>query len=199
MSDQDNQRKIFKISCTKNGIALFTTRTGYKVMIRKFLVLLPLLLVPIVGSAQQVSKDYKDWRLICSDPANGTKTCSLIHLLTRSDTGVFLAEVTLRRLDITDGQHTVMALTVPSNVLLRTRPGYTFSDTRATQPLEWYSCTPQVCTATKVLSSRELRALRKGLDVIFGYQPLGQTEPMLFKVSLRGITAGLEALNREAG
>ena len=87
----------------------------------------------------------------------------------------------------------VMVLRTPSGMLLPVRPAFRVG-AGATVPLNWHTCAGDTCSALLTLGPDEVRALRRGISMVVGYQPLALDRPLSFTVSLRGVTAGLAAL-----
>lgn len=156
--------------------------------------------LPASGFAQGAPANgtvYGDWQLACQATAINETACAIAQTISLSDGNRFLAEVTLQKLTIEDSaERIVMALTTPTNMLLTAQPGYRVGTEEETLPLVWRTCTQQLCTASRVLEPAEVDALRSGVTVVLGYQSAASPEPIIFELSLNGVSAGLDALSQ---
>ncbi|MCH2164969.1 MAG: invasion associated locus B family protein [Marinovum sp.] len=137
---------------------------------------------------------FDDWRLVCQAVGVNQTRCVISQSLSISESNAFLAEVTVRLVETDEGSQTVIAVSTPTNMLLPIRPAYRIEDSGETIAMEWRTCTPRVCSASRILSPAELAALKAGIRMTMGYQPTNQETPVNFPVSLKGITAGIAAL-----
>lgn len=149
------------------------------------------------GSAQDVRNGatFGAWQLICEATGVNRTVCALRQTLSLQDGGAFVAEVALRRIDTDDGPRTAIVLSTPTGMFLPATPGMAVDASDETLALEWRSCDARICTASRVLSDTELAALRAGAQLRLGYRPVNQPDPVLFSISLTGVTAGLAALD----
>lgn len=152
-----------------------------------------------VSHAQATAQNgdvFGDWRLACRAPAVGPSICNIFQVLTVTETGEFLAEISLQPA-VVDGENAVvLALSTPTDMLLTIKPGFKIATQSATLPLEWRTCSSDACLASRVLQPDEVLALRAGTQMIMGYQPVKQTEPLRFTVSLKGVTRGLASMKQ---
>jgi len=149
------------------------------------------------ASAQEARNGatFGDWQLICEATGVNRTVCALRQSLSFSENGAFVAEVALRRVPAADDMRTVIVLSTPTGMFLPAAPGMAIDGSEETLPLEWRSCDARICTASRVLSDDELAALRGGDELRMGYRPVNQPDPVLFSISLTGVTAGLAALD----
>lgn len=138
---------------------------------------------------------YGDWRLACQATAVNQTSCAIAQTLSTTEQKRFLAEVTLQFLEFDGENRIIMAVSTPTNMLLPAQPGYRVGKSGETLPLAWRTCNAQFCTASRLLEDTEVSALRNGLSFVLGYQPINQKEPLVFEISLKGVSAGLNALN----
>lgn len=138
---------------------------------------------------------FGDWQLICEATGVNRTVCALRQTLSFSENGAFVAEVALRRVPSADDTRTVIVLSTPTGIFLPAAPGMAVDGSDETLPLEWRSCDANICTASRVLSDNEVAALRGGAELRMGYRPVNQSDPVLFSISLTGVTAGLAALD----
>lgn len=136
-----------------------------------------------------------NWRLACQATAVNQTSCVIAQTLSVGAQNTFLAEVTLRYAEIDGSDRTIMAVSTPTNMRLSAQPGYRVSDSDETLPLTWRTCTPQICTASRILEESEISALRANPSFVLGYHPMGNPEPLVFEISLDGVSAGLDALS----
>lgn len=148
------------------------------------------------ASAQEARNGatFGDWQLICEATGVNRTVCALRQTLSLTESGAFIAEVALRRVPSADGMRTVIVLSTPTGMFLPAAPGMAVDASDETLALEWRSCDARVCTASRVLTDEDVVALRDGAELRLGYRPVNQTEPVLFSISLSGVTAGLAAL-----
>lgn len=144
--------------------------------------------------AQRNGAAFDDWRLACEATAVNRTICAITQRLTLTGTDAFLAEVRLQLVQVDGATRVLMAVTTPTDMALPVRPGYRVGEAGETRPLDWRTCTPQVCTASRVLDPAEVEDIRRGTRMILGYQPATQAGAIAFPVSLDGVTAGLAAL-----
>lgn len=148
------------------------------------------------GAAQDGPRNgtaFADWTVVCAAEAPEQNVCALAQTLENPETGALLAEIGLNPLGSGDAARLVMVLRTPTSMLLSVRPAFRVG-AGPTVPLNWHTCTGDTCSALLTLDDASIRALRRGITMIVGYQPLGQDRPLTFPVSLRGVTAGLRAL-----
>ena len=111
-----------------------------------------------------------------------------------TETGEFLAEISLQPVIVDGESAVVLGLSTPTDMLLTIRPGYKTGAQSETLPLEWRTCSSEVCLASRILLPEEVLALRAGNQMIMGYQPVKDTTPLRFAVSLNGVTRGLTSM-----
>lgn len=138
---------------------------------------------------------FGNWRLSCQATAVNQTTCVIAQTLTVGEQNAFLAEVTFQYAEVDGENKTIMAVSTPTNMLLSARPGYRMTDTEETLPLTWRTCTPQICTASRVLEDSEVDAIRTNQTFVIGYHPIANPEPLVFEISLQGASEGLDALS----
>lgn len=138
---------------------------------------------------------YGDWRLACQATAVNQTSCAIAQTLTTGEQNTFLAEVTLQIAEIEGNPRTIMAVSTPTNMLLPAQPGYRVGKSGETLALTWRTCNQQFCSASRLLEESEVSALRSGLSFVLGYHPIASKDPLVFEISLKGVSAGLNALN----
>ncbi|ARE41190.1 hypothetical protein RGUI_3049 [Rhodovulum sp. P5] len=156
--------------------------------------------VPVLPAAAQTpvanGASFGDWQVICEAPAMNQTVCAIKQTLTFRETGALLGEVVLREVTVEGEQRTLMVLNTPTGMFLPITPGYRIDGTEGTLPLQWRTCSDRACSASRLLTADETAALRRGVRMIIGYRPVNREEAVLFNVSLKGVTAGLNALTQ---
>lgn len=147
-------------------------------------------------SSAQNGTIFDDWRLTCRAPAVDQTVCNIFQVLTVTETGDFLAEVSLQPAVVDGEAAVVLALSTPTDMLLTMRPGYKVGAGSETLPLEWRTCSSSVCLASRVLQKDEVLALKAGSEIVMGYQSVNQAAPLRFSVSLKGVTEGLASMTQ---
>ena len=135
---------------------------------------------------------FGDWVLLRAAPG----VCQLRHTLLSATSGAVLLEMLLLPPDPahTDGG-ALVALRVPLGVSLPDGIAWRHpaSPTEAVG-LAWQHCDATLCLAAGRISAAELDRLRRGNHVEVGFRPLPDAAPIRMQVSLRGVTAGWQAL-----
>ena len=140
---------------------------------------------------------FGDWRVACQAVAVGRTVCVLAQRIVARETGALVGEVTLRPAQGPEGAEALlMTLTVPTGLALRARPAYRIPPAEEERALDWETCGPRLCRAVRALGAEEVGALRAATSARVGYRPLRAEGPVVFDLSLRGVTAGLAALGR---
>lgn len=154
--------------------------------------------VPARLGAQPVANgtEFGDWTVVCAAEAVGQTICALAQTLADPADGRLLAEIGLNPIGSGPDARLVMVLRTPSSMLLTVRPAFRVG-AGPTVPLNWHTCAGETCSALLTLEPDDIAAMRRGLTMIVGYQPVHLDQPLTFPVSLRGITAGLRALGVE--
>lgn len=157
------------------------------------------LLVSIKGTAlaQQTPEEarFDDWTIRCSEVENGADDCWLIQTLVEKGTNSFIAEIKLAATGSTDDLQYVMVMSAPPGILLTARPAFRIDGAAEGNPMNWHNCSATRCEAAKTLTAGEVLTLRRGAQMVIGYQRFMEPEPTVFAVSLGGVTAGLAALS----
>lgn len=157
------------------------------------------LLVSIKGTAvaQQAPEEsrFDDWAIRCAEVENGADDCWLIQTLVEEGTDSFLAEIKLGAGGSAEDPQYVMVMSAPTGILLTVRPAFRIDGAAEGNPMNWHNCSARRCEAAKTLTAGDVLSLRRGAQMIIGYQRFLAPEPTVFAVSLGGVTAGLDALS----
>ncbi len=139
---------------------------------------------------------FGDWSLLQGDAG----LCQLRYSLHSAQSGALLLEMILSAPDSPDtaaplNAGAMVALLVPRGASLRDNIAYR----HPRQPdraigLAWQSCDRELCLAAGPISAEELDRLRQGRFIEVGFVPLPDAMPIRIQVSLRGVTAGWQAL-----
>lgn len=140
---------------------------------------------------------FDDWTLVCRAEAVNRTACGLVQRVSAGEQNLFVAEIGLNRVDVDGEARVLMVLQTPSAMLLPARPAYQVVGTETVNALEWRTCSGDFCSATRLLTTEEVAALRGGESMVLGYHPVNSAEPINFPGSLAGVTAGLRALDLE--
>jgi invasion protein IalB len=137
---------------------------------------------------------FGDWRLSCQATAVNETACSIAQTLTIGEQNNFLVEITLQEALIENTKKTIMAVSTPTNMNLTAQPGYRVGKAGETRALTWRTCNAKFCTASRLLGDDEVASLRAGTSFVLGYHPIANKEPLVFQISLKGVSAGLNVL-----
>ena len=149
------------------------------------------------GSVELAS--FGDWVLLSSGPG----VCQLRHTLLSAQSGAVLLEMLLLPPDpaetaasgTTSDTGALVALRVPLGVSLPDGIAWRHPATPfEAVGLEWQHCDATLCLAAGRISTAELDRLQRGNHVEVGFRPLPDAAPIRMQVSLRGVTAGWQAL-----
>ena len=142
---------------------------------------------------------FGDWVLRCSQPEGRPKNCEIVQSLNAQ--GQVVAQFAMGRPEA--GQPLRLTLAIPPNVALDTPPrlvpNATGNDARAAVDLVWRRCFPNLCLADLVLSEALLQQFRRQAENARIRFVSGEGRENTLPLSLRGVSAALDALAREAG
>lgn len=139
------------------------------------------------------------WTLSCEAIAVGETACVLSQRIVRGSDNAFLTDI-LMFANPQDAAQVFLAARVPEGVYLPA--GFALrseaADDAAQRDLTWQACAGGLCEALTVFSDDEVAALEDGGAVIAGFRPSLQSEPLVFRFSMEGARAGLDALRARA-
>ncbi|MBC7157796.1 MAG: invasion associated locus B family protein [Rhodobacteraceae bacterium] len=143
---------------------------------------------------------FGTWTLGCEAVAVGETACLLSQRVARTSDGAFLADFLLFPNPQAEGEVYLAARVaagayLPSGFVLRGEGAPEDSQ----RQLVWQTCAGAVCEALLSLPEADIAALEDGGDVIAAYRPSVQSEAVIFRFSVAGAQAGLEALVRASG
>lgn len=166
---------------------------------RIFSIIVAAVLFAGAASAQSAPNGAKfgDWTLVCKAAGVGETECSLIQRIIKKETSALIAEVRLTTLNSDDGRKVHMAVFTPEGAELTKRSGYRVDKSTTQVALHWRTCAKKLCRAEAFLDPEQVAALRAGATMWFGYQQFLAKKPVIFPLSLTGVSAGLLALSNQ--
>ncbi|MFN7305418.1 MAG: invasion associated locus B family protein [Alphaproteobacteria bacterium] len=142
---------------------------------------------------------FGDWILRCTQPEGRAKNCEIVQSLNAQ--GQVVAQFALGRAEA--GQPLRLTLAIPPNVALDTPPRLVpiaaGAEARGVLDLAWRRCLPTVCLADLAPSEALLQQFRRQSENAQIRFVSGEGRENTLPMSLRGISAALDALAREAG
>ena len=142
---------------------------------------------------------FGDWVLRCTQPEGRAKSCEVVQSINAQ--GQVVAQFALGRTEA--GQPIRLTLAVPPNLALDTPPrlvpNATATDARGAVDMVWRRCFPAVCLADMAPSEALLQQFRRQNEAAQMRFVSGDGRENVLPLSLRGISAALDALAREAG
>lgn len=142
---------------------------------------------------------FGDWVLRCTQPEGRAKNCEIAQSLNAQ--GQVVAQFALGRTEA--GQPLRLTLVIPPNVMLDTPPrlipNVVGNDQRTPLDLTWRRCFPNLCLADLAPSEALLQQFRRSSESAQVKFVSGEGRESTLPLSLRGISAALDALAREVG
>lgn len=135
---------------------------------------------------------FDAWTVTCEAIAVNETACVLSQTLVRSADNQFLAEILAFWSGV--GSASYMAARVPNGVFFPSGFAFKPEGTEERQDFVWQSCSRDLCEALAEIDPATLEALEDGPDVFAGYRPGLGSEPVVFRLGMEGIGAGMAAL-----
>lgn len=140
-------------------------------------------------------QQFGAWTVACEALAVNETTCVLNQRLFRSEDRVFLAQIV--GFWSGDGERRYLSARVPVGAYLPA--GFAIRAEDGTEEdviaFTWQACSEQLCEALIELQDDQIAALgAEGSSVVASYRPGVQAEPLVFRLSMTGLDAGLTAL-----
>jgi invasion protein IalB len=155
------------------------------------------ILTALSASAQEhTTQQFGDWTLRCAQQQAG-KICSLRQRVVIVEGNQLLAEVSLNIAQIDGQPRVLMVMNSPEGVALNIAPGYIVDERDDVVNLSWRTCVRQLCRAAALLSPQQQGVVMAGNVMVLGYNKFREDKATAFRVSLRGVTAGLAALSAQ--
>lgn len=146
---------------------------------------------PLPGGASSLTESYDDWSVVCQ-MQNNAPACAVRQVQAKSQTNqhVLTAEIT----KAPDGKYRG-GLLLPLGLALAPGAQLKIDDAAlgATQPFS--VCVQQGCLVPLAFETEAVNKLKAGKTLTVTVGVLGQTEPVVFTISLKGLSS---ALNRVA-
>ncbi len=143
--------------------------------------------VPASGFA--VQSDFGDWQLSCPEAET---SCVLSQTAAASDQ-TWLATL---RVALGEGDNAIVQFLVPPSVHLASGLFVTVSPGISKQAT-FIRCLTVACEAVLELDSETLNAWKRGRSAELRYRASPDTQPLIFDISLMGLTAALDAAESE--
>ena len=159
------------------------------------LALLLTLLFSPVAQAQEVQngQQFGAWAVNCSAVAVGRTACVLQQQILRSEDRAFVAALLAFRTP--DQSKTFLSARVPVGVYFPAGFAIRADGTDEVLNFVWQSCGRDLCEAVAEVSPGALTAFSQtDTSVLGAYRPGIQAENFVFRFSMDGVIAGLEAL-----
>ncbi len=143
---------------------------------------------PVFAERLENGARFGEWTLVCEAIAVNETACVLNQRIVRAD-GAFLVDF----LAIPEGDGGWLSARVPVGVHFPS--GFVLRPEAEEQQiiLVWQACSPELCEAMVSLSD-EGATLLEGGPAIAAYRPGVTDEPVVFRVTLEGLSEGLAAL-----
>lgn len=149
----------------------------------------PALAAPLPGGAGSLQETYQDWTVSCQTQ-NDTAACLMRQDQSSSQTGQRMLTVELR--SGADGKADGVIL-LPFGLDLARGAALTIDEAEG-PALSYSTCLPQGCLAPVHFDARQTAALKKGETLNLTATALSPSQPVAFKVSLKGFGAALDRI-----
>lgn len=154
-----------------------------------YLAVLFAVLAPSYGSTAQT--DFGDWQLNCPE---SEMACVLSQTAAASDQS-WLATIRVA-LHESDNNRAIVQFLVPPSVHLASGLFVTVSP-GITKQATFVRCLPIACEAVLELESETLNAWKRGRSAELRYRASADVQPLVFDISLMGLTAALDAAKKD--
>lgn len=159
-----------------------------------YFVLFSILIGQIAGSATaKESRQFGQWELSCPESES---TCVLAQTIASTDHN-WLATLRIALSGAKDGDDAVVQFLVPPSVHLASGLFSTVAQSEPSQAT-FVRCNTNACEAVLALDMEALARWKRGRVAELQYRPAVDVPPVVFDVSLMGLTAGLDAAVVEA-
>jgi invasion protein IalB len=149
---------------------------------------MPALAAPLPGGASSLQETYQDWTVSCQNQQE-TSVCVMRQVQSNTQTGQHVLTVELHNVAGNVGGILLMpfGLDLVKGASLQIDevpgPGVAFS-----------TCVPQGCMAPVSFDVKQVAALRNGTNINVTATALSPSQPVAFKVSLKGFGAALDRI-----
>ncbi len=148
----------------------------------------PVLAAPLPGGASTLQETYQDWTVSCQTQKE-TSICVMRQDQSSTQTGQRVLTAELRN---TDGKVEGVFL-MPFGLDLAKGAALKI-DEAAGPNLAFSTCLPQGCLAPVSFDAKQVAALKAGTNINVTTTALSPSQPVAFKVSLKGFGAALDRI-----
>ncbi|MBV2142460.1 invasion associated locus B family protein [Falsochrobactrum sp. TDYN1] len=149
----------------------------------------PALAAPLPGGASTLQETYQDWTVTCQTQ-NASSVCAMRQDQNSTQTGQRVLTVEFRNVD---GGKIDGVLLMPFGLDLAKGASLKIDD--ATGPdLAFSTCLPQGCLTPVTFDAKQVTALKAGTDLNVTTTALSPSQPVAFKVSLKGFGAAFDRI-----
>lgn len=140
---------------------------------------------------------FGSWTLSCQAIAMNETSCILEQTLLRSNDSAFLAR--MLAFWTPDGEKAVLAAQAPLGVHLPSGFVFRVGEGEDLSTMTWQTCNQSICEAVIELDEALIDQLSAAdTPVTASYLPPASAEPVVFRLSMDGLNAGLDALKPTA-
>jgi invasion protein IalB len=152
-----------------------------------------------VSAQEDVANGQKfgAWTVSCEALGKNRTTCILTQTLNRDNDNAFIAQ--MMAFWSSDGSQRFIAARVPMDAYLPSGFAIRAEDSDEAIPFVWQSCFGDVCEAMRQVDGEEIDTVALETGTVLGsFRPRLGMEPFVFRFSMEGLDAGLEALRPAA-
>lgn len=154
-----------------------------------FIFSVPVLAAPLPGGASTLQETYQDWTVSCQSQKEAT-ICAIRQEQSSSQTGQRVLTAELRNV----GGKVDGVLLMPFGLDLA--KGASLKIDEAAGPnLAFSTCLPQGCLAPVSFDAKQVAALKAGTNINITTTALSPSQPVAFKISLKGFGAALDRIS----
>lgn len=149
----------------------------------------PVLAAPLPGGASTLQETYQDWTVSCQSQKE-TSICVMRQDQSSTQTGQRVLTAELRNVG---GGKVEGVLLMPFGLDLAKGAATKIDETTGPN-LAFSTCLPQGCLAPVNFDAKQVAALKAGTNVQVTTTALSPSQPVAFKVSLKGFGAALDRI-----
>ncbi|MFQ0813795.1 invasion protein [Brucella anthropi] len=149
----------------------------------------PVLAAPLPGGASTLQETYQDWTVSCQNQKD-TSVCVMRQDQSSTQTGQRVLTAELRNIS---GGKVEGVLLMPFGLDLAKGAALKIDDA-AGPTLAFSTCLPQGCLAPVSFDAKQVAALKAGTNINVTTTALSPSQPVAFKVSLKGFGAALDRI-----
>ncbi len=149
----------------------------------------PVLAAPLPGGANTLQETYQDWTVSCQSQKDAT-ACVMRQDQSSTQTGQRVLTAELRNVA---GGKVEGVLLMPFGLDLAKGASLKIDET-AGPNLAFSTCLPQGCLAPVNFDAKQVAALKAGSNINVTTTALSPSQPVAFKISLKGFGAALDRI-----